>query len=229
MNPICDLVSLVFPKICAICGNNLLYHETVICISCQFHLPLTNFHLDDKNPLILSFCGGSRIGTAGAYLYFNKGNQVQKLIHSLKYKNRPDIGVYLGKQYGSCLKKVPGLEKLDYIIPIPLHPLKQKFRGYNQSEAIAEGLSISMDVPVNINSIIRKKITETQTRKSRFRRWENVEETFFVHSPQVLINKHVLIVDDVITTGATIESCINSLQFVSGITISIAVIATAKY
>jgi len=228
MNPLADFLFLVFPKICITCGNSLLKSEEVICTSCFFHLPKTNFHLNPENHVTRTFWGRVRIESGVAYLYFNKGNRVQKLIHHLKYKGRRDVGVFLGKRYGDCLKKNPVFQTIDFIIPVPLHEKKLKLRGYNQSEAFADGLSQTIGVPVDIKSLVRIISTETQTRKSRFRRWENVAEIFSVQHPESLINKHILLVDDVITTGATMESCINALAFVSGIRISVAAIATTK-
>ena len=229
MNPFSDLFFLVFPEICAACGNSLWNYEEVICTSCNYHLPRTNFHLDDENQVSRSFWGRARVEAAGAYLYFNKGNKVQKLIHQLKYKGRRDVGVFIGKQYGLYLKKTPAFKTVECIIPVPLHKKKLKMRGYNQSEAFADGLAISLGVSVDTTSFIRSISTETQTRKSRFRRWQNVSEMFAVTDPSLLEGKHVLLVDDVITTGATMEACIQVLSAIPGIKVSLAAIAFANH
>jgi len=228
MNPVNDLLFLVFPEICAVCGTGLWKYEEVICTSCNFHLPKTNFHLDKKNQVCRAFWGRVPIENAGAYLYFNKGSKVQRLIHQLKYKGRKDIGIYLGKQYGNYLITMPEFQQINYIVPVPLHRKKLKLRGYNQSESFAEGLSLSMKIPVDTSSFIRTISTQTQTRKSRFKRWENVSEIFLVANSETLENKHILLVDDVITTGATIESCVATLLKVSGIKISVAAIAFTR-
>jgi ComF family protein len=228
MNLLRDLFFLVFPEICAVCGNSLWKNETILCTSCNFHLPRTNFHTESENQVNCSFWGRARTENAGAYLYFNKGNKVQKLIHQLKYKGRRDVGVFLGRQYGLYLKERSGFRTVDCIIPVPLHIKKMKSRGYNQSEAIADGLGQILDLPVDTTSFKRSISTETQTRKSRFRRWENVADIFTVSSPETLTYKHILLVDDVITTGATIESCVNSLLTVPGIRISVVAIAIAR-
>ena len=222
-----DFISLLFPKICAACGNSLWKQEETVCLSCEFHLPRTNFHLALENPVSQLFWGRVNLESAAAFLYFNKGNKVQQLIHQLKYKGRKDIGIYLGRQYGQHLKYSPFFQTVQLIVPVPLHPKKLLQRGYNQSEQFAIGLGETMKIPVDPYAICRKKETETQTKKSRFRRWQNVAEVFDVTNPGAMEMKHVLLVDDVITTGATLESCIHALSAIHGIRISVATIAAA--
>jgi ComF family protein len=222
-----DFISLLFPKICAACGNSLWKQEETVCLSCEFHLPRTNFHLALENPVSQLFWGRVNLESAAAFLYFNKGNKVQRLIHQLKYKGRKDIGIYLGRQYGQHLKYSLFFQTVQLIVPVPLHPKKLLQRGYNQSEQFAIGLGETMKIPVDPYAICRKKETETQTKKSRFRRWQNVAEVFDVTNPGSMEMKHVLIVDDVITTGATLESCIHALSSIHGIRISVATIAAA--
>jgi len=160
-------------------------------------------------------------------LFFNKGNTVQHLIHALKYKGRKDIGIWLGKQYGMYLKLSPYFNPVEYILPVPLHPKKFISRGFNQSEQFAIGLNFSMNVPMENQVLYRQKTSETQTKKSRFHRWQNVEEIFAVKEYQKLEGKHILLVDDVVTTGATFDSCITALLGIPGIRISLAAIAIA--
>ncbi len=222
-----DFLSLVYPDICALCGNSLWRSEEVICQKCEYHLPKTNFHLDPENPVSRLFWGRVRINGAAAFLYFNKGNAAQELIHKLKYRGRKDIGVLLGNRYGLYLRNTPLFSGISCIIPVPLHRKKETSRGYNQSEQFGMGLSTSMGVPVEARELTRSRETSTQTRKSRFQRWENVSEKFTVRDPQKLANAHVLLVDDVITTGATIEACILALRGISGIKVSVAAIAVA--
>lgn len=222
-----DFISLIYPNICAACGNSLFKHEEVLCNFCEFHLPQTNFHMDRDNPVAMIFWGRTEVESAASYYHFNKGSKVQRLIHLLKYKGRKDIGVYLGKQYGSFLRNSPLFSTVEVVIPVPLHWKKQRKRGYNQSEQFAIGLSASMKIPVDILTLYRKKATDTQTKKSRFKRWENVAEIFDLKDPAKLAGKHVLLVDDVITTGATLEACIQVLHAVPGIRISVASIAAA--
>ena len=222
-----DFTSLIFPRICAACGNSLWKHEDVICHSCEFHLPKTNFHFSEDNPVARMFWGRTYIWSGAAFLYFNKGNKVQQLVHQLKYKGRKDIGVFLGTMYGQTLKYAPQFSCADVIIPVPLHKKKYMKRGYNQSEQFALGLSSAMNIPVNRHILTRTKATETQTRKSRFRRYQNVREIFLANQPEQWRSKHLLLVDDVITTGATLESCIQELVAIPDVKISIACIATA--
>ena len=222
-----DFICLFFPRICAACGNNLMKNEELICLSCEYHLPHTNFHLSSDNPVHALFLGKVPLASATAYLYFNKGSKVQHLIHQLKYKGRKDIGIWLGKQYGNELKTSSYFNAVQLIIPIPLHEKRLKQRGYNQSEQFAIGLGASMSIPVISDTLYRNKETATQTKKSRFSRWQNVAEVFTVRNPASLEMKHILLVDDVITTGATLESCICTLSSIKGIRISVATIAVA--
>jgi len=222
-----DFISILFPRICAACGNSLWKNEETVCLSCEFHLPRTNFHLSLENPVSCLFWGKVELVSAASYLYFNKGNKVQQLIHKLKYKGRKDIGSYLGRQYGQELIVSPLFKTTQIIVPVPLHIKKEKQRGYNQSEQFAIGLGQTMKIPVKTDVICRKRETETQTKKSRFRRWQNVFEVFEIKNSDPLQNKHVLLVDDVITTGATLESCIRALSSIIGIRISVVTIAVA--
>ena len=220
-----DFISLIYPNICAACGNSLWKHEKIICTFCDLHLPRTDFHLERDNPVSRIFWGRVLIESAGSLYYFNKGNRVQSLIHQLKYKGRKDIGIWLGEKYGSYLKNSPFFDTVSLIVPVPLHKKKLMQRGYNQSEQFAIGLSRSMNIPLDVRALYRTRATETQTRKSRFRRWQNVEGLFAVNDPAKLSGHHILLVDDVITTGATIEACIQALKDIPGTVISVASIA----
>ena len=222
-----DFIGLIYPSICVGCGNPLWKNERFICTFCDFHLPRTNFHQDTDNPLSRIFWGRSQIESAAAYLFFNKGNTVQHLVHALKYQGRKDIGIWLGKQYGIYLKHSQNFSSIEYILPVPLHPRKLMIRGFNQSEQFAIGLTSSMNVPIENQVLYRQKTSETQTKKSRFLRWQNVEGIFAVKEYQKLEGKHILLVDDVVTTGATLESCIAALSRIPGIRISLATIAIA--
>ncbi|MCX6304302.1 MAG: phosphoribosyltransferase family protein [Bacteroidetes bacterium] len=227
MKYLTDFISLIFPRICAGCGNSLWKNEEALCHFCEYHLPKTNFHVDPENPVTRLFWGRVPVETGAAFLYFNKGSNVQRLVHQLKYKGRKDVGIYLGARYGQWLKHAPRFNSADAIIPVPLHRKKYMQRGYNQSEQFAIGLAGSMNIPVCTHLLTRIKATETQTRKSRFNRYQNVKEIFSVNSPPEWKGKHLLLVDDVITTGATLESCIQALTIIEDVKISIACIATA--
>jgi ComF family protein len=222
-----DFLSLIYPRNCVCCGNGLWGQEQVICTFCDFHLPRTWFHLEHDNPVSRTFWGRIRLEGAASYLHFNKGNNVQQLIHHLKYKGRKDIGIYLGARYGLSLKNSPFFHTAELVIPVPLHRKKMRQRGYNQSEQFAIGLADAMNIPVG-KQLIRTSPSGTQTRKSRFTRWENVSGIFRVPDPIKLSGKHILLVDDVITTGATLEACAGALSLIPDTRISIATIAAVK-
>ena len=209
---ISDFINLCYPKLCAACHNTLVKNESAICTACIIHLPKTNYHLDLENPLNKIFWGRVPIEMVAAYYFFNKGNKVQKLLHELKYKGNKSVGEKIGVLYGYELLGSPVFSSIDFIMPVPLHPKKLKKRGYNQSEWFANGLGQSMNIPVSTTIIYRNTDSATQTKKSRFNRWENVAEIFGVSTPELINNKHILLVDDVVTTGATIEACAKILK-----------------
>lgn len=226
-NLVSDFISLLYPRLCLACGNSLFRHEVTLCTHCLFELPQTNFHKQTDTPLDKVFWGRVPIFRTAALYYFVKGGKVQHLVHQLKYKGMREAGIYPGLLLGKELIKEKDFSDIDFIIPVPLHPKKLRKRGYNQSEMFADGISVSTGFTVNTEVFIRTVATETQTRKSRFARFENVKEIFKVTQPELLANKHILLVDDVITTGSTLESCANILLQVPGIKISIAAIAYA--
>jgi len=163
-----------------------------------------------------------------AFLYFRKGNRIQNLMHQLKYKKRPETGIRLGELYAYELKRSTTFKPADLIIPVPLHPVKFKKRGYNQSECIANGLSSILAIPVSNTNLVRLENTETQTKKSRYARYENLINAFHIRDESEFINKHVMLIDDVMTTGATLEACSILLQKIKGVEISICTIAYAE-
>ena len=222
-----DFLSLLFPRTCEICGNSLYKTEELICTRCLGHLPYTNWHKDEKNPLHAIFWGKVQLNGVTAMLYFHHGNRVQKLLHKLKYKGVREIGVYIGKRYGLLLKQSPPFDIVDLIIPVPLHPEKFKIRGYNQSEEFAKGLSNTMKIPIIKNNLYRKLASSTQTKKTKIERWENVKDIFEISNSDELKGKHILLVDDVITTGSTLEACARVLLEIPEVQVSIAAIAAA--
>lgn len=193
------------------------------------HLPETNFHLADNNQVYEVFQGRIQLKHASAFCYYKKDGTIQKLIHQLKYRGYANIGSYLGKLYGSKLIENPAYKNIDFVIPIPLHKKKQKKRGFNQAEKFADGLAESMNILVDVNVVSRIKASTTQTKKSRYNRWENVQEIFRVNDPEVYNGKHLLLVDDVITTGATMEACLQALQIIPDVKLSVTAIAFAHH
>lgn len=223
-----DFIKMIFPEYCLGCSGALLKGEHQICTRCLIQLPITDFHTNQENDLIKKFAGKYLLKYALAYLKFTKNSSVQKFLHALKYNDNQEIGVMLGKWYGALLKTHQLEKDFDLILPVPLHLSKLKKRGYNQSDCFAEGLSVSLGVEWSSQVLIRRKATETQTRKGRFDRWLNVNEIFDVADKNLVENKNILLVDDVITTGATIESCLNILNSCHPKSMSIASIAIAR-
>ena len=222
-----DFISLFFPRLCAACETTLMRSEDVLCLNCLHDLPLAVFNGTDDSPLDKIFWGRADISKTFALFLFSKKGKVQHLIHQLKYKNRPDVGIYLGKMLAKHLNEFyPG--QFDIVVPVPLHKDKEKKRGYNQSTMIAQGISEVLNIPVGNANFIKVTYTETQTRKARFARYENVKETFNVVDPSQFAGKHLLLVDDVITTGATLESCAAKLLAVPEAKVSIACLAFAS-
>lgn len=222
-----DFIALIFPNNCAACGNPLLKTEQCICLHCQYYLPKTNFHLQVENPVSKMFWGRVPVYSAAAYYNFIKGGNVQELIHQLKYKGRTQVGVTVGNWYGNELKTVDSYKTVDVIIPVPLHYKKIKKRGYNQSALFAKGLANGMNVHLVLDNLYRATATESQTRKSRYKRWQNVESVFKLKNIDALKGKHILLVDDVVTTGATLEACAQTLLQVPDVKISIVTMAFA--
>jgi len=220
-----SLLHLFFPRICASCNEVLLRKEAVICLTCRYTFPRTNFHLYQGNPVEQLFWGRAPVKAAAAFLYFRKDGNVQELIYALKYKNAPEVGEEMGKLYGQELKESNYYNGSELILPVPLHPDKQRLRGYNQSESFARGLSQRLPASVENDLIIKRDATGSQTKRSRFARWQNVESVFEVTDNRRVANKNILLVDDVVTTGATLESCTQHLLRAGANSVSIACIA----
>lgn len=219
-------LNLLFPGLCDACGDPLAGNENRICTSCLAKLPFTHYWKSADNPVSSLFWGRIRLENAASMLFFEKESALQHLIHNLKYKGKNEIGIVLGKISGVKLQDTP-FATADLIIPIPLHASRQRKRGYNQSEMIAKGLSTILNIPVENKAVIRCKATRSQTAKTRFERWMNVEGAFQVIQPEVLTGKHLLVVDDVVTTGATSEACMEELMRITGVKVSYIAMASA--
>jgi len=226
---ITDLIELFFPTLCVTCENRLVTQEKFLCIDCWHDLPVTNFHFDTENKVARLFWGRVKIENATAFFAYNKGSNYQHLIHFIKYKGLKELGFETGRKFGIALSASPDFNSVDVVVPVPLHPKKQKQRGYNQSEWIARGISESLQKPVSANNLQRNLHTSTQTRKNRYERWENVENIFEVIRPEEFTGKHILMIDDVVTTGSTLESCAFQLLQIENVKVSIATLAFADY
>ena len=218
---------LFYPRYCSACGNALFRNENTLCLKCHAEIPRTGFHHDPENDVAQLFWGRTPVMNATSFMYFTKGSRYQHILHEMKYKGQFQIGFEMGKMFGIELKGTP-FAGADMIHPVPLHHTRQRKRGYNQSEFIARGISHVLKVPLETGLIVRNVDTSTQTRKSRYDRWENVQGIFSVGNPSVFYNKHVLLIDDVITTGSTLEACANSLLGITGVTVSLASLAYVK-
>ena len=223
-----DFVSLLFPELCAACRASLVNNESLICTDCLYNLPFTNFHLQADNIVARQFWGKIALEGAYALYYFNKGGKIQNLMHEFKYRGVRQIGNLLGEIAGSQLIKNEIFKTIDVVIPVPLHNRRMRQRGYNQSACFAEGLATKLNAVVEENNLVRVIATETQTHKSRFARFENMQEVFVVKDSGSLRDKHVLLVDDIITTGSTLEACGIQLLKIEGLKLSIATIAYAE-
>jgi len=226
-NPFVDLFNLLFPDLCVVCGENLVRNEHHICMTCLHSIPKTNYHLISDNPIEKRFWGKVQTFRGTAFFFFQKGSPFQKLLHALKYKGNKEIGEVLGKYAASDLLDSPDFNAIDVIIPVPLHPQKFKTRGYNQSEWIAQGLSVVLEKPIDTTTLIRNRENTTQTKKSVYQRYENTEGIFEITDKNLLTGKHILLVDDVLTTGSTLEACIQALLVVDNVRISVFTLAVA--
>ncbi len=220
---------LLFPRLCEGCREVLLRQEEVLCLGCQAELPLTDFSRRPENEAALRLAGRIPFAHATAFGYFSAGGLLQHLLHQLKYRGRKKIGNYLGTQAGWALKQNDWIDEIEGIVPVPLHPRKQSQRGFNQSILIAEGMSSVLHLPVMEQALLRTRHTESQTKKNREERVLNVRDAFCADANALPAGTHVLLIDDVLTTGATFESAATALLQIPGLKVSICAIALAGY
>ncbi len=222
-----DLFDLFFPNLCLACGANQLQGTAIICHTCQRKLPVTDMHKMHENRFTDRFFGRIYLQSAAALYHYKDGGAVQELVHKLKYYGKSRIGIKLGEMYGKQLIQSAYFKNIDLIVPVPLHPRKERKRGYNQSDQFAIGLSETMGKPWLKKGLKRIKYGKSQTKKSQLERYENVMSSFAVDQAEKLVGKHILLVDDVLTTGATLEACATKILEVPNTKISMATIAIA--
>ena len=221
------IIHLFYPRLCEGCNKPLLSSESVLCISCNMEIPETGYHNIADNETALRFAGRVPFAHATSFAYFSNEGLLQHLVHGLKYLDKKETGYFLGRRLGASLKTTDWISTVDLIIPVLLHPAKKARRGYNQSMLIAEGMGGYLQIPVSDTVLARTRDTESQTHKTRAERVNNMTNAFKVRQKGTLTGKHILICDDVLTTGATIEACALALLTEENIKISIATIGIA--
>jgi ComF family protein len=222
-----SVIHLLFPHVCTGCGSDILSKENSLCMRCIDAMPETNFEIHPNNPVEKTFWGRLPLTAATAQFYFTKESLMQHLMHQFKYKSNSDLGLQLGRIMGYQINKSNRFT-VDALIPLPLFPAKEKRRGYNQATVLCRGMAEMMKVPVIDNAIIRPQHTETQTKKGRIERWKNMEGKFILKDAAAIRNKHLLLVDDVVTTGATLEACGHELLQVENVKLSVATLCVAS-
>jgi ComF family protein len=222
-----SFLHLFFPHVCAGCGSDLLNEESLLCIRCMTELPETNFQSHPGNPVEKIFWGRVPVRNATAGYYFTKESLMQQLVHQFKYKGNKELGLQMGRLLGKYIVQ-SGRFNADALVPLPLFPAKERIRGYNQATVLCDGMAGIMKIPVLRNVISRPRHTETQTKKGRVERWRNMEGKFVLNDKQAISNKQLLLVDDVITTGATLEACAVELLKGENTGLSIAALCIAS-
>lgn len=220
-----SLTQLFFPEVCYGCGSDLVSRHQLLCLQCLHALPYTGFHLHPDNPVERIFWGRLPIVRAAGIFYLTKGSMLERLMYQLKYKGKKEVGIYCGRMMGQAMLGSP-LSDVDALIPLPLFPAKERKRGYNQAALVCEGMAEIMSKPVWKDAVQRTTSTQTQTRKNRIERWENMKGRFRACNAAKVSGRHVLLVDDVITTGATLEACGNELV-AAGARVSVATLGYA--
>ncbi len=225
---IINLLNLFFPKVCLACESHLSDNELYVCTFCRNELPVTNFHLDGDNAVAKRLYGRVNYVHATSLLWFNKKGIVQRLLHNLKYKGHEDVGTFLGKWLGEELSLTELYKDIDVVVPVPLHKTKLRKRGYNQVDKFGKEIAQALNIEYNADVLIKIKATSTQVFKDRLKRILTHESDFSISDVHTLKGKHILLVDDIITTGATLEACANELITIEGVTISVATMAIAE-
>jgi len=222
-----SFVDILFPRTCVVCGKVITAQEMYICTKCIYELPRVNNCKFHNNPIYQQFFGRLQIENATSLFFYDKESAISNLLYAIKYNGMKEFAEFLGCRLGRVLKESLLYEDVDLIIPVPLHARKYRMRGYNQSEWIVRGIASVLGKDYSVNHLYRNEFTKTQTKKNRVERWENVRNKFGVMMPDDLQKKHILLVDDVLTTGATLEACGEILLKIEGVKLSIATLAKA--
>ena len=220
-----SFASLIYPELCVICEEPLVENEKFICFACFLKLPKTNYHLIPENKAIERFAGKVSLVKASSYLYYNKEGIAQKLIAEIKYKGNMNLGEWIGAYIAKDMISSGFFQGIDYLVPVPLHRSKEKKRGFNQAEKIAEGIAQATKIPLVTNNIFRGKANTSQTRKGVFDRWKNTQNLFQMKNPELFNKKYILLIDDVLTTGSTLEALVQSILKSQEVKISILTLA----
>lgn len=228
LNLLQDFLDIIYPDLCLSCDAALRKSEKIICLKCQLELPKTDYAAFPDNPVAKKFWGKVPVQNAMALYHFHKSSRIQHLMHALKYKGRKDVGIKLGNLLGYELKQYEMYNTIDLITVVPLHKEKEIKRGYNQAGIIGEGLGAILNKPFDPSILSKIKFTESQTKKNRIQRWENVKEIFMLNEEKLITGKHILLIDDVITTGSTLEACAVTLMRANNVRVSIAAVAHAE-
>jgi len=225
---IINLLNLFFPKVCYACSNYLRDNEKHICTSCRHNLPVTNYHFENDDTIKKVLYGRAKLENATSLLMFHKRGIVQQLLHNLKYRGHETIGNFLGEWLGNELKLISDYKSVEMVIPVPLHKRKRRKRGYNQVAKFGIEIANALEVPYVDSVLLKTAATKTQVFKKRIARWDNTDELFTTQNISEIDGKHILLVDDIITTGATIEACCSVLSKAKDLKISVATMAIAQ-
>lgn len=223
-----NLINLFFPQICEACRFPLKDNEKVVCLNCRHELPVTNFHIENDDAVKNIVYGRVKLENATALLHFSKKGLVQELLHNLKYRGHEQIGQFFGDWLGGELKTIENYNTIDVVIPVPLHKNKMRARGYNQVTKFGKAIAKALSADYNDDALVKVKPVKTQVFKDRITRFDDADTRFALYKAENLKEKHILLVDDIITTGATIETCVLLLQTIENVKISVATMAIAE-